>query len=62
MLTNKLLTLSPPLSGSEKKQRFGTINELILVTCQSVSAPFTTIFKDAIGIHSTLARLLQGIK
>ena len=34
----------------------------MLVICQSVSAPVTAIFKDALGIHSTLTSLLQGIK
>ena len=42
-----------------KKQRFGTIDLAILVIFQSVSTPATDIFKDSLGIHSTLTSLLQ---
>ena len=28
----------------------------------SVSAPVSAIFKDSLGLHSTLTSLLQGIK
>ena len=58
MLTNKLLILSPLLSGS-KKTKIWNYQISNLGFCQSVSPPVTAIFKDSLGIHSTLMSLLQ---
>ena len=53
MLTNKLLILSPPLSGS-KKPKIWDYQLSNLGFYQSVSTPVTPIFKDSLEIHSTL--------
>ena len=58
MLTNKLLILSPPLSGT-KKTKIWNYQLSNLGFCQSVSTPVTAIFEDSLGIHSTLMNLLQ---
>ena len=59
MLTNKLLILSPPLSGSKKKTKIWNYQLSNLGFCQSVSTLVTAIFKNSLGIHSTLMSLLQ---
>ena len=57
MLTNNLLTLSPPLSGSKKKTKIWNYQLSNLGYL-----PIRTIFKDTLGIHFALISLLQGIK